>query len=628
MSTSDEPGNGSALGRVKTDRCRPDRSAGAPIPLALIDELAIAESLEEIIGAFCRWFDEASGADRTSVAMVTDESGSHFDLLALSGLDIIPAGSRVPVKGTTVGRAMTERRPVIISDLTEHDAIDIRKLTEAGLRSSIAIPLVGRGVCFGTLNLAHREPHFFDEFPLLDMEPVIKLLLSHMSVHEQVTRQQRSTSIDELTGVLSRRAILETLRQGIDRAGPQGIATLYVDLDGFKQVNDTYGHAVGDRLLQEVARRFVGAVRPTDTVGRLGGDEFLIVLAADTTDSALMRVARRLERACEAPVDLGLYSVSVSASIGAAMTSGRGTTAAEMLVEADLAMYHAKRSGLSIVVADDEIARQADRIATIDRELEAELEGGALGFHYQPIRQLQGMKVLGAEALLRWHHPVHGPIPPPLIVERIEALGLMSRFTEWTLRTGAADLLELRRLAPAFGDKSISVNLTAHQLGCSDFMALHAETLERFRLRPIDIIIEVVESGLVEVGDVAERTLRELGDRGCIIALDDFGTGHNVLGYFAQFPVNAIKFDRSLIEAMVESERVRALLRGLSQVANGLDIYTLAEGIERPEQVDLSIDLGIGKGQGYLLGRPMPLRALSELDHRQLPTSASQLTPG
>lgn len=591
------------------------------LPFALLDELAAAHSLTGVIKAFSRRLVRSVGAERASIALFGDDT-SHFELVGLDGETAIPIGSKIPVRGTMVGRALDACETIITDDLAQTTALEAPKLVEAGLRSTVNVPILSAGRCLGAVNFAHSQTGYFNRVDLTEVEILVKLLASHVAVHDQATRHQRLHSVDELTGVLSRRAILETLRREIDRSGDRGVGTLYLDLDGFKLINDTYGHAAGDRLLQRVAERFQAVLRPGDTVGRLGGDEFLVVVEGGTRPDVLLRVAERLHRTTVAPIDLGLYTVQIEASIGAAITSGDGTTAGEMLVEADLAMYHAKQTGQAIVVADEHIARQADRVATIDRELEEALDRGDLCYHYQPIRGLQSMEILGLEALMRWQHPVHGFIPPPLIVERVEMLGLLPKFTEWTLRTAAVDLLEIRRHVTAFADKATSVNLTAAQLGWSGYLDLHAETVDRHRLRPVDLIVEVVESGLVEVGNAAEQTLRSLGERGSVIALDDFGTGHNVLGYFAQFPVHAIKFDRSLIEAMVSNDRVRALIRGLSQVAGELGVYTLAEGIEGQEQVEISKQLGIIKGQGYHLGRPMPLETLIGMAQQEFPEGA------
>ncbi len=582
------------------------------IPIALLDDLGQACSLDELMTTFAKWVPHLTGADQASIALVTD-NGANVELVKLAGPTTAPVGTNVVLEGTLIGTAITEQRVVVVDDRSELRSIEATVWAVSGSQSAVSIPMLGAKRCLGAVNLAYSLPGYLSEERLGEATGLVRLITSHVAMHLGVTKQRRLAATDGLTGVLSRDAILSALRRVIDTSSNQSTAVLYIDLDGFKSINDTYGHAAGDQLLKETACRFVGTLRSGDAIGRLGGDEFLVVLEPGSDDDAALAAASRLHTVCTEPIDLGLYSVTARASIGAATTAGRLSNADDLLLQADLAMYQAKRSATPIVVADETISRRAGLIATVDRELEDALTNGDISYHYQPVRRLTDMVVLGAEALLRWNHPVQGYIPPLLIIERIETTGRLAQFTNWTLETAARDLRELRRQVPEYADKAIAINLTPAQLGWAGYVEAHVNALSRHGLRPVDLIVEVVESGLVEAGTSAEDNLRALADLPTTVALDDFGSGHNVLGYFAQFPVGAIKFDRHLIETAVTSARVRAIIRGLSQVASELDIHPVAEGIERREHIDLCLELGIEKGQGFLLGRPMPLESLVAL---------------
>ena len=586
------------------------------LPTEFLADLAAANSVDDVLDAASTWLRRIVVADRASVTLL-DESARTLQTLALGGNTAIPLGAMVPVEHSLAGAAIRERRIVTTPDLEQCDASEAAPLLAGGIRSVINAPLVSSDICFGTVNIGSREPGFFEGYDTTVLTAVSGLMASYIAVHEQVRRQERLAERDELTGLLNRRAILDAVNERFDSNPEAGIAILFVDLDGFKLINDAYGHASGDALLRELADRFRRALRPDDVIGRTGGDEFLVLLGAGTDEREAMSIASRVHETCVAPVDLGAYVTSVGASVGVAH-SRDAENASGLLAEADFAMYHAKRSEAAVVPADDRIRAYADLVSAIDRDIEQAIVNGHLRFDLQPVRRLADREILGCEALLRWHHPVHGSVPAPLVMERIEAKGHVARFTEWSIGAAASALAQLRSRVPAFQDKAIALNLTARQLGWAGYTETHMAALDRNGLRPEDVIIELVESGLIEVGTAAERTLRELGQRSVIIALDDFGTGHNVLGYFAQFPIHSIKFDRSLIDTIDSNEPVRAIVRGLAQVARDLGIDTLAEGIERPRQADRCREVGIVCGQGLLLGGPAPVRDFERLALREL----------
>ncbi len=418
---------------------------------------------------------------------------------------------------------------------------------------------------------------------------------------------------DRMTGLFNRHAIKGQLDLQVSR-GNVGLGLLFVDLDGFKEINDRFGHGVGDDVLREVARRLRSTTRGGDIVGRLGGDEFLVLCPSAGTVEDLERLAGRILSEVSRPIDFGTYELQPRASVGMALFDDETMGVEQLMADADLAMYEAKRTRQGIVAATPGLRVQARQRNSIEFDLVAALESGEICFHHQAVRCLESGEILGTEALLRWDHPQHGMIAPPIVIERIEATGLIERFTTWSIDQICRDLVEIRRRLPIFHDKQSSLNLTASQLAWSGYAGVHVEALRRHDLRDVDIIVELTETSPVQTGPGSEETLRRLAAANVLIALDDFGVGFNSLSYFTRFSVGAAKIDRSIVTNAIEDRVAKAILANLVDLADRLDIALVAEGIETPEQGQLCVDLGILKGQGYLLGRPMPVAKLCELE--------------
>ena len=593
-------------------------SARALVPIGFLSDLAASDSLNEVLEVTARWLLPIVEADRASIALVGDD-GLEFTVLA-SGLEsTFPSSGKLPDGPTLAGRCVADGQLLRSPDLSRVQTADAEMLVASGLRSGINVPLISSGTVFGAVNLASQHLNAFDDSRCELTTAIGCLLASYIRVHRQTEHAERTAGTDELTGLLNRRAIIGELNRRYASGVGQPPCLLFLDLDGFKRINDAYGHLAGDEVLRQVADRFRRALRADDLIGRLGGDEFLVLLDSSTGSEVALAVAKRLVDVCDDPLEIELAMISVRPSVGVAISLDWSTPVERLLIEADLAMYKAKRSNDRLAVVDGEIRRQADLVGAVDRDIAEAIRGGELAYHYQPVRRLTDGEILGCEALLRWSHPVHGPVPPPLIIERIEVNGLIEPFTRWALEQAACDLSRLRSRIPAWNDKAIAMNLTASQLQCADYTNIHQSALLRHGLRSTDIIVELVESGSVVPGTVAEQTLRELGALGVIIGLDDFGTGHNVLSYFNQFPVHSIKFDRSMIAGMVESDTMRTVVNGLARLSNDLGIDTLAEGIERWEELDICREIGIDKGQGYLLGRAMPIDDLEVRDPANQP---------
>jgi diguanylate cyclase (GGDEF)-like protein/PAS domain S-box-containing protein len=435
-------------------------------------------------------------------------------------------------------------------------------------------------------------------------------LLRHMALH------------DPLTDLPNRTLLRERLRRQLarGRGGYQFVGLCVLDIDRFKAVNDGYGHARGDELLIQVARRLIGLVRPADTVARLGGDEFAILQAelADPGDAAVL--ADRLVAGLAEPFEGGGQAIGITASLGVAIAPRDGTDADELLRNADLAMYRAKaagRNGWRFSVAD--LNRHARRAAEIEADLRGGVARGEFVLHYQPQLALADRRIVGAEALLRWRRPGHGLLRPAEFLGLAEEAGLIVSINEWVLREACRQAAVWQRagLAPL----RIAVNLSPVQFRRQDVVALVAEVLRESGLDPGRLDLEITEGILM--GDVAAvgQQLRALRALGVGLSLDDFGTGYSSLSYIRSFPLDRLKIDRSFTRGIDEPGDL-AIVRTIIELGRALGLVIVAEGVETAEQLEVLRAEGCDEVQGNYFAAPLPPEAFAG----RLPPAASVAT--
>jgi diguanylate cyclase (GGDEF)-like protein/PAS domain S-box-containing protein len=412
---------------------------------------------------------------------------------------------------------------------------------------------------------------------------------------------------DALTGLPNRVLFLDRARHALERAARRraSFCVAFLDLDDFKSVNDTFGHAAGDELLQEVAQRLVGCVRPADTVARLGGDEFAVLLE-DSTLADAQDVAERVLHATSMPVSLGGSEVVVHASIGITLADDPGETPDQLLAQADAAMYTAKERGkqrYDVFAPAMQAAMEArSRVRT---ELDRALTRGELALHYQPVVDLRTGSKTGVEALVRWQHPERGLLPPKDFIEHAEDSGHILGIGTWVLHTACRDALALPPTT------RMSVNVSARQLQHPGLVAVVQDALTSSGLPAHRLVLEITETATVsgspsEVEATIGR-LTELRALGLAVALDDFGTGYSPLSYLRRYPVDVLKIDRSFVTGIVGAPEDQAIVRGVVEMAHALGMRALAEGVETEAQATLLTALGCDLGQGYLWMRPEPL---------------------
>lgn len=436
---------------------------------------------------------------------------------------------------------------------------------------------------------------------------MVQGILVDISDRKDLEEQLRHQALhDPLTGLPNRLLFADRLAHAlVRRSDDHQVAVLFLDLDDFKVINDTLGHAAGDDLLRLVADRLLGVLRPEDTACRMGGDEFAFLLEAAPRGQVEV-VADRILAALAEPFEVAGKSVSLSASVGVALGEGTGDGAAgramagEILRDADTAMYAAKSLGKGRVQLfergmDEPVKRRRELRGALARAIEVD----QLLLEYQPIVDMRADALIGLESLVRWDHPQLGRLMPASFINVAEEAGLIGALGEWVMRHAAADLSQ--------GSIMVSVNVSAHQLGEGGLPDLVRDVLASSGLDPKRMLLELTESTLASAGAGSEAELERIQRMGVRIALDDFGSGYSSLEYLGRLPIDILKIDRSLVEHVHDEPQRQEVLRAIGHIASKLGVETIVEGIEREEQRDALLALGFRYAQGFLFARPAPL---------------------
>jgi diguanylate cyclase (GGDEF)-like protein/PAS domain S-box-containing protein len=428
------------------------------------------------------------------------------------------------------------------------------------------------------------------------------------------TRLAHQALHDSLTGLPNRTLFLDRLRHALRRADRSGggVAVLFVDLDRFKLINDSFGHAAGDRLLCDVAARLRRALRPADTIARFGGDEVTVLCEDLDGEAGARAIARRIARLFDQPFIVEDGEAFLQASIGIAIAGG-GATPEDLIRDADAAMYRAKERGRSRVEVFDEAMRRdaRERVAT-ESALRRAIERDELRVHVQPVVGIRDERIQGFEALVRWEHPERGLVPPGEFIPLAEETGLVVPIGNWMLREVCRTL---RRWHTELGARRVqcSVNLSVRHLQQPDLVATVQAALEEHGVPADRLVLEITESAVMENGSGTIETLHALKALGVRLALDDFGTGYSSLAHLHRFPLDVLKIDRSFTAALGDDHQGASIAGAIASLAQALGLATVAEGIEDSAQRRELERLGCTFGQGYLFSRPRPPEAFDDV---------------
>ena len=423
--------------------------------------------------------------------------------------------------------------------------------------------------------------------------------LTHQALHDPLTKlANRALFSDRVDHALSR----------IERTD-ELVAVMFIDLDSFKAVNDTLGHAIGDEVLSLTAMRLNESLRGADTAARLGGDEFAVLLE-DTSETAARRIAARILSALRAELRVQGKDVMLGGSIGIAMGSG-GEDSGQLLLNADTAMYAAKNGGRNRFVMFEQ--RMGSNLVTrraLQVDLKQAVENGELTVHYQPIMQLEQMMMVGVEALVRWNHPERGEIPPATFIPLAEENGLIVPLGQFVLDTACAQARTWERTIEREHPLTMGVNFSVRQLQLPSFTSDVIETLARHPLDPTRLVLEITETVFMSDPEDIARRLRLLADSGVPLAIDDFGAGYSSLGYLRNLPVKILKIDRQFVRGIDSGGSEHAFAEAITTLGRHLGLDVVAEGIETTGELEAMRHFGCNYGQGFLMCRPLPVDEL------------------
>jgi diguanylate cyclase (GGDEF)-like protein/PAS domain S-box-containing protein len=524
-----------------------------------------------------------------------------------------PIGPQVGACGTAAWR----KEPVFVADIASDPLwAPYRDRVPAGFVSCWASPIAASdGRVLGTFAFYFRERH---EGPsglhrrLVD----VSLHLCAMALEREETRAHihQLAFFDALTGLPNRallRSRVERTLVDMDRRSAP-LALLFIDLDRFKLVNDSQGHAAGDELLRSVAERLVDELRGDDLVGRLAGDEFVAGLPQCNAEQAA-HTAERLLAAIAQPLRVGGLSIVPGASIGIAMFPDDGHNVDTLLRHADMAMYQAKHDGRGgMRFFSDEMNRAAQERAAMEHALREALHDGALHLHYQPQVTVPaaGGRLHGVEALARWTHPVLGDIAPPRFIALAEECGLIGRLGRFVLAEACRQLADWRRRSVAV--PRVAVNVSPHDFRDPDLPAYVAGLLRTHGLQPSELTLELTESTMLDTGSGTLDVIGQLHALGVRLSLDDFGTGYSSLSYLHRLPIDELKLDKSFVRDLSDHPTAQALINTVLRIGESLGLTVVAEGVETQAQSDFLAERGCDVAQGYLFARPLAPAALEQ----------------
>ncbi|GAC1526729.1 MAG: hypothetical protein NVS3B1_16390 [Marmoricola sp.] len=429
---------------------------------------------------------------------------------------------------------------------------------------------------------------------------------------------------DHLTGLPNRALLIDRLTQAVGglQRHPGAVAVLFIDVDRFKNINDSLGHEAGDDVLVTLSRRIAGAIRPEDTVARFGGDEFVVLCPALDGLEAGLEIAARLQEAVAQPMVLGGSEIVVTISTGVRTATSGAVPPGTLLRDADAAMYRAKRDGRARTVVFDETMR-TEAIGRLDTEMELRraIAMDQLDVRYQPVVDIATGAITGFEALARWEHSTRGSVPPTEFIPVAEETGLIVPLGEWVLDRACGQLRQWQHQHPELDDLVMSVNLSGVQLRQPDLLDRVTAVLDQTAIDPKNLNLEITESVLMHDPLETLRVLRDLKRLGVQLSIDDFGTGYSSLAYLKRCPVDALKIDRTFVDGLGTDPDDSAIVTAVLALTSSLGLTSIAEGIETPAQLSALASLGCEKAQGFLLGRPAAAAHFDAiLDTGQVPT--------
>lgn len=506
-------------------------------------------------------------------------------------------------------RAVSGRHRVAVGAQFD-DTADLRSAARAaGVKDVIVVPLRSGQATVGTLEVVNRVGDLLTFRPA-DVQ-VLETIAAHAAVAVEnsrlVERLRYDAYHDRLTALPNRRRVTDALAEAVKvRAPNEVVALLVFDVDGLRAVNESMGHSAGDKLLAEVAERLRGIADPGSLVGRIGGDEFVVTLRAESTEASV-QLATQMREQLRGPMTVGSLTLDVDTAVGVTVHPDHGDDPEGLLRRGELAANAAKVVPYGVQLFHPALESRAVRRLGLTTDLRRALDGGQLEVYFQPKVTIQDRHLVGVECLARWQHPAHGEVAPEDFIAVAEHTGQLHRLTEVVLAEG---LRRCRQWADAERPLSIAVNLSARTLLDPRFPDLVHQMLKHYRVPATQVTFEISEAGMLLDIERALPTLGRLRDLGVRLSVDDFGTGATSLAYLRQLPVDEVKIDDSFVQGMATSSSDLAIVRAVISLARALRLTVVAEGVESELTLDLLEEMGCEIGQGYLFSRPLPYERL------------------
>lgn len=581
----------------------------------LSEKLLAAESFNDALVLVSNCAKRLCNADRVSFCEI-DVDPKYVRIIGLAGnhennSDV--CGTRVLLEESGLGDSLVHGRKSYSTDLLNSKNKSQRSLGESGFNHIWSFPIICADEPKRCLNIVSVST----ELNIDDTMSVLNTLarLTHSTL-ERINAQMktvRQAKTDPLTGLCNRKELNEQLTLAIsENSAYNDTCVMFLDLDMFKNINDTMGHSVGDRVLLGVSARVKNLLQPQDTLARIGGDEFMIVLTRMSMRESADVFAQKLIQSIQQPFCIEGHDLSVGVSIGICNFPEHGTDANELMKNADMAMYKAKDIGRNQFYSfTEELANEINYRSLLKKELAVALKNDAFSLVYQPQLNINTLQVESVEVLLRWHHDTLGTISPGVFIPLAENSGIIGAITDWVLNKALADMVQWQKKYPAL---KLAVNISALEFSPQlNLLERLKNAVESSGIDASDLEIELTETAFLKHPEHAVELANQLSDIGMSIALDDFGTGYASLTYLVQLPINRIKIDRSFIDSIEVDEKKQAVIKGILAIANGLNVPCLGEGVETQAQLDWLKSANCDSAQGFLLSKPIAVGCLSDV---------------